>query len=286
MQGVVSSDKDWLDIVIQVLVVVIPIVLAWYFRTYVRGTAAEKDWAAIIRLSNSAIDYVENLDTQDKLELPPEVKKGAYKLKLAGEWLESELQRAGIKMTDEEAQRWIASEFQKRMGDVRMVGTIAQLTCMALDLIQGLEQSKLIEIPPEMDRISYLTELAADWVLAELARRGASISREEALSWVRAELVRRLQAQAGELPVTDRLAKLAGQAVAFLEGLKASGQLSVRPGVSGINVETDIATAWLLTEAAKQGLAVTSDQIAEAVANVLRQRSADSAGGSLHSAPA
>lgn len=274
MQPTITSTKDVLDILVQVLVLVIPIVISWFIRTYVRGSAVEKDLATTVRLSNAAIDYAENLHRRGDLVLPPEVKKGAHKLKLATEWLGGELKRAGIKVPEEQAQKWIASEFQKRAGDIRPVDAIAEFTRTAVDLIQHLERSKLVEPPTNVDRTTYLAGLAADWVLAQLARRGSSIPREEALTWVRAELLQRLQAQVGELPADDRLAKLAKGAVEFLERLKVSGQLAVRPGTSGEDIEPDIATAWLLTEAAKQGLAVTSDQIAEAVATALRQRKA------------
>lgn len=277
MQEFISSNKDLLDVLVQVLIVVIPVVITWFIRTYIRGTAAEKDVAAIVRLANAAIDYVENLDQRGELDLPPAVKKGGYKLKLAGRWLESELKRTGITLTDEQARQWIASEFQKRLGDVRMVGAIAQLTGTAVDLIQSLERSRLVEPPPEVDRLTYLAGLAADWIIAQLARQGASISREEALTWVRAELLKRLQVQIEGLPADTRLAQLARQAVAFLEELKVGGRLAVRSGTAGADIETDIATAWLLTEAARQGLTVTSDQITQAVATALRQRSAEPA---------
>jgi hypothetical protein len=206
MQDAISSNKDWLDVLVQVLIIVTPIVVAWFIRTYVRGSAAERDLAAIVRLSNAAIDYVENLDKRGDL---PEAKKGIHKLNLAGKWLEGELRRAGIKMSDEDARKWIASEFQKRVGGVQMVGTITQLTHAAVDLIQDLERSMAVELPPGVDRITYLAELAADWVRAELAKRGASISREEALAWVRAEFMQRLHAE--EVPSGDGLAGKAAE---------------------------------------------------------------------------
>ena len=55
-------------------------------------------------------------------------------------------------------------------------------------------------------------------------------------------------------------------------GKIVEGQLSVRPGTSGEDVERDVATAWLLTEVAKQGLAVSSTQITQAVTNALPAR--------------
>jgi hypothetical protein len=87
------------------------------------------------------------------------------------------------------------------------------------------------------------------------------------MTWVRAELLLRLQEPAP--PAAGQLAQLAVQAVAFVDGLRASGRLAVEAGDAGVDIEADLATAWLLTEAARQGLAVTSDQIAEAIKLVL-----------------
>ncbi|VAW30251.1 hypothetical protein MNBD_CHLOROFLEXI01-3939 [hydrothermal vent metagenome] len=269
MEQPISANKDVLDIIIQVLIVVIPVVITWFIRTYVRGTVAEKDIAAIVRLSNTAIDYVENLDMRGDLTLPEDVSKGVHKLNTAGQWLESELRRSGIKITNEEAEEWISAEFQKRVGSVRMVGVIAQLARESVDVINRLEQSRLVSIPPDVDRFTYLTSIAADWIVAQLAKRGATISREEAVVWARAELANGLEEQIGHFPIQERLDQLGKQAVAFLDGLKERGQLAV----SGADVETDIVMAWLLTEAARQGLAVTSDQIADTMTIILREHS-------------
>ncbi len=262
---VTQPTSDILNLIVQVILIVVPVLITWFVRTYVRGSRAEHDIAAITRLSNSAIDYVENLDKRGDLNLPPEVSKGAQKLQLAGEWLEGELKRAGISMTNEEAQKWVSSEFQKRLGGVKMVGTLAELAATAVDMVRNLERDGLIDLPADLDRVSYLAELAADWVVAQYARQGASISREEALTWVRADLLRSMQVVSSNLPNHVQLAELAKKAVAFLQKLKDSNMVTIQPGSSGEDVDFDIATAWLLTEAAKQGLTVTSDQIAEAM---------------------
>ncbi len=271
---VVTPDKDVLDVLIELLVVVLPVVVAWFIRTYVRGSTAEKQVAAIVRLSNSAIDFVENLDRRGDLSLPPDIKKGSHKLKLAAGWLEDELKRAGVSISDEDAQKWIASEFQKRMGDVRPVKDIAEATRAAVNLILSMDRTNLIDLPPGADRIAYLAGLAADWVLSQLSMKSwSNISREEVLTVARAEFVRSLSGGAAEAPADDQLTRLAQQAVEFLEQLKASGRLTIQPGAPGETVERDVATAWLLTEAARQGLTVTSGQIAEAITSVLGQSS-------------
>lgn len=272
MDQATQPTGEVLDLIVQVILIVTPLLITWFVRTYVRGSRAERDIAAITRLSNSAIDYVENLDKRgDFTNLSPEVSKGAQKLQTAGQWLEKELNRAGISMTDEEAQQWIGSEFQKRMGDIKMVGMLAELARTAVAMISNLERNGLIDLPPDVDRYKQFADLAADWVVAQYAKHGATITREEALTWVRAELLRSLQIGDSGLPTNVQLMELAQRAVAFLKGLKESGQLAVQPGTSGGIVEADIATAWFLTEAAKQGLMVTSDQIAEVMTTALSQ---------------
>jgi hypothetical protein len=273
MPPTVDPNKDLLDVLVQVLVIVIPIVLSWFIRTYVRSSATETNLAAITRLSNSAIDYVENLDKRGDLVLPPEVKKSGYKLKIAGQWLETELGRAGIKINDADAQKWVSAEFQKRVGEVRPISQIADLTHLAVDMVEELDRNKVMNLPPDVDRFPYLTSLATDWVIAQMARNGLSTTREEAQTWVRAEFLERLQTRSSDRPAGDRLTRLADQAAEFLDQLKAGGQIAVQPGAAGVDVETDLAIAWLLTEAAKQGLKVSSDQIAEAAAAALRRRS-------------
>jgi hypothetical protein len=275
MQEVVTPTKDLLDILVQVLVLVIPIVLSWFIRTYVRSSAAENNLAAITRLSNSAIDYVENLDKRGDLALPPEVKKGGYKLKLASQWLESELQRVGIKMDDEQAGKWVASEFQKRVGGVQPVATLAEVAQSAVELMLNLDRNRLVRLPPEVDRVAYLAGLGADWAVAQSAKSGVSVSRDEALIWVRAELLEHLKVHVSDLPALDRLSGLAEQAIEFVEQLKADGRITVPAGATREDIETDLLVAWLLTEAAREGLVVTSDQIVEATtAALLRRRDA------------
>ncbi len=272
MQEILKPAKDVLDLLVQLLVLVIPVVISWFIRTYVRGSTVQWNLAAIGRLSSAAIDYVENLDSRGDIVLPPGINKGGHKLKLATQWLSGELNRAGIDMSDDQAEKWIASEFQKRAGDSRSDDAIAEFSGTAVDLIEHLDGTKLLEPPAGVDRTSYLAGLAADWIITQLAKRGTSISRDEALAWVRAEELQRLEAKIGKLPVDDRLATLAIGAVEFLEKLKAGGQLAIQPGSPGEDIDTDVATAWLLTEAAKAGLVVTSDQIAQAIGTALRQR--------------
>lgn len=252
--------QQLLDVLIQVVIIVVPILVTWFIRTYIKGSTAERDFAAITNLSNRAIDYAENMDLQGKLNLSPEISKGLQKLNLASDWLLGELERADIKMNNEQAQKWITAEFQKRVGDVRMVGAIAKLTTEAVEVINDLEQRELIDLPSDLDRVTYLTSLGADWVVAGLAKSGVALSREEALTYVRAELLRQFQVAGDNLPTNEQLILLAKRALAFLEEIKASGKLNL----VGAN-ESDITMAWMLTETAKQGLSITPNDITAAL---------------------
>jgi hypothetical protein len=106
MDAIFDPSKDLLDVIIQVLIIVIPVIVTWFLRTYVKNSGAETEVALVVRLANAAIDFVEDLDKSGALELPPKVSKGAHKLQLAGRWLVDELQRVGIKTTEDQARDW------------------------------------------------------------------------------------------------------------------------------------------------------------------------------------
>jgi hypothetical protein len=291
MPPAISPDKDVLDVVVQALLVGVPIAISWFIRTFVRSNKVEKDVATIMHLAKSAIDFAEDTDHRGDLVVPPGVRKGALKAKLATEWLTDELDRNGIKLTEEQAGGWIASEFQKQVqiGVIRPVKDIAELTRAAVDMVQNLdlEQTSRVQVPSRVDQGMYLTVLAADWLIVQLAQIGVEIARDEATTWVRAEILQRLRpdlpapalisaAVVQPVLVDDRLSQLAEEAVRFVDQLKSSGQIALRAGgETGADlpgVEEDLVTAYLLTEAAKQGLAVTTDDIAREVTGALRRR--------------
>ncbi len=256
--------SELLDLLIQVIVIALPVVISWIVRNYLKDTSTEKQIGSIVRLANAAIDYVENLDKRGDLVLPPDVKKGGEKLKLAGQWLEGELQRNGIKVSTKEAMNWIASEYQRRVGEIRSFTSIGDLAEAAVDLLIGMSGEGLSQISLDSERFQQLVEIAADWVVAHLAEeRGATFTRQEAVTWVRAALLQRLQANVQ--PTGGSLRDLARQALAFVQDLQKSGRMSVRPSAPGANVELDIAMGWMLTESARRGLSVTPDEIANAV---------------------
>ena len=264
MEQVTLPTQQLLDVLVQVVIIVTPILITWFIRTYVKGSTAERDIAAIVSLSNTAIDYAENLDKRGQLTVSPDVSRGLQKLNLASGWLEGELDRAGIKMTNEEAQQWISAEFQKRVGDVRLGSAVTKLSQEAVAMIQDLERRQLIDFAPQIDRLTYLAGLGADWVVAGLAQQSISLSREEALTYVRAALLGQFQIPDESLPSNERLMVLAKRAVDFMEQLRASGQLQLQG-----TQETDVAVAWLVTEAAKQGLVISPEEINKAITAVL-----------------
>ena len=258
-----------LEDVVQIALAVVPIAIAWLIRSYVKNSNSEKRLATVVRLSGLAIDYVENLEKRGLLRLPAGMSKGAHKLGLAADRLTEELKRNGVSVTADEATKWISSVFQNRVGGGVLTTSIAaEVTAMAVDLMQGVERGNLLASLHEPERLELMTGLAADWLVTELAnRRGVHVAREEAECRIRAELLNRLQIKL--LPSGDPLTDLAHQAVGFLNGLKRSGRLKTKP-----SMEHDVAVAWMLTEAAKQGLSVAPDQITSALSAALRETAA------------
>ena len=140
MNEFIAANKDFVDLLLQLVYLVVPLIISWLIRTYVRNSNYEKQIGSIVRLSNAAIDYVENLEKRGELIVPEGVKKGQLKLAMASDWLEEELNTNGIKMNTEEATRWISAEFQKRIGGTLTSSITQDMTNMAVDLIQGMEK--------------------------------------------------------------------------------------------------------------------------------------------------
>ena len=269
MQDFIAQNKVFFDLLVQVVYLVVPVVLSWFIRTYVRASNYEKQLSSIVRLSNSAIDYVENLEKRGEMVVPENMKKGQQKLAEASKWLENELKSNGIKISNEDAAKWISSEFQKRMGGVQTSSITSEVTKLAVDLIQGLEKGDLSGLTGNQDKLNVLVGLASDWLAAQLIeQRGVSIARSEAETWVRAEILNRLQIK--QLPSGDQLMDLARKAVGFMLELKASGRLPARPGAE--NMERDVAVAWMLTEAAKMGSTISPAEITRVIGLALKEK--------------
>lgn len=238
--------------------------LAWLVRRYLRSLGDEKKLATITQVANAAIDYAEDLDKRGdlgailtRLNLSPEVidhtSKGIQKLHVAGQWVKDELKRMGVEMTEEEAQKWVAAEFQKRIAGL-------ELTPEQLNKLQTL---LLVLQDLDMDKVRALLMAESQTIVP-----GDTPIVEDDRSLAKAE-------SAPEPPVTtpepsppepaaepeptseNELADLAHQAVEYVETLKIDRQLSVP--------EIDIATAWMLTEVTKRGLTVAPDQISRAI---------------------
>lgn len=243
----------------EVLLVVIPLWLTLILRSYVQGVRAEKRLTAVTQLANTAIDYVENLERRGELTVPPNMLKGHHKVVVAGGWLKTELNRMGMYISTDKAQEWAAAAFQQRPGSgYRLESVRAE----ARQAISWLQHCKISSGFSESEKI----ELAADWLVVQLANEGTTVSRQEALAWIRAELLNQLSGQAAmELPSPERLAYLAEQAVNFVNELKTADAITIKTDAGGNHVESEIATAWLIVEAVKQRLPVTPHELIEAV---------------------
>ena len=269
-----------LDMVFQIIMLLLPIIAAvatWFLRTYVKSAKLETDVAAIIRLANNAIDCVEDIDSRGELgkylkmwNMPDDIinltSDGLKKLNLAGKWLESELGRQGIQMTDEEAKAWIAAQFQSRVGDIGRDRGIAERTQEAASLLRALDQSGLIALPADATQVAMLGDAVATWVIGQLGDEEAGLLREQALAQFGSQLgsTPQVSGEPATAPLESQLADLARQSVQYVEQLKASHELTLP--------EMDIAVAWVLTEVTKRGLAVTAEQLAGAVNRAFGER--------------
>lgn len=268
-----SDPTATLNLIFQAIMLILPIVAAvatWFLRTYVKSAEAEKALGAIVHLSNAAIDFAEDLDKRGDLDkylkmwnMPEDVlnltSDGLKKLNLAGKWLEAELARTGIEMTDEEAQSWIASQFQKRVGDIGRERRISERTQEAVDLLKALAQSGLISLPAGRDQVSQLARQVTDWIISQADQEGTDPLHDQVLTEFQTQLEAEVppSVQPTLTAAETGLADLARQAVQYVQQLQSSREVTLP--------ETDIAVAWVLTEVTKRDLQVTTEQIAGAV---------------------
>lgn len=283
MDGIIKFVNDYPEFfkfLVQLIILVIPFILTWYVRTYVKSAEQQKRLAAIVRLANTGIDYAEDLHKRGDLdkylkkwnlsdEVISQTSTGIQKLNIAGRFVEQELNRLGIKMTDEEAQAWIASEFQRRIGDIARGESVDQRAQEAMGLLRALEQAGLISLPADISRSTQLASHIANWAITQPDKDIPGALREEALARVRTELGTQPQppVEVAEEPQPAvvapqpspeaQLMELATQSVAYVEQLKLEHKLTLS--------ETDVAAAWVLTGVTQKGLQVTTDQIASAV---------------------
>jgi hypothetical protein len=271
MEAFIAKNKDVLDVIVQLILVLAPIVISWLIRNYVKNSTYQMQIGSITRLANVAIDYVENLEKRGELQVPEGMSKGTQKLQLAANWLDEQLKSNGISIGTDDAVKWISSVFQNRVGGVAMSSLTDQLTHTAVDLVQGMEQGNLSAATLSLERIDFLISLATDWLITQLAnQRGVKMARDEAEARIRAEILNRLQGN--QLPSGDKLKDLARQALEFLDGLKQSGRKAARPNGTSETSDRDVAVAWMLVETTKLGISVPPEEIVRAVTNALQAR--------------
>jgi urease gamma subunit len=240
----IFENRDALDLISQILFIILPVAVSWFARTYLKNSAAEKQIGSIVRLANAAIDYVENLDKRGDLVLAPNARRSIVKLNHAAKWLEGELENNGIKISTEEAREWISSEYQKRVGDPRPASEMYAHARAAVDMIQAVEGERFGELFQRPDRLAFLANMAADWVVSQLARsRSARITHAEALSCINAEVLGRVRLQeAGEVGGQDLAGQdlagqdLASQVAALLRELKNHSILDAQGAGNGFKL--------------------------------------------------
>ncbi len=272
MPPIFSSTQAFLTFLVQVLLLIVALFAAWMFSRYLRSVLAQNRLSAIRRLAEVAVDYVEHLDGRGELSAPVRTDRAARKRELAAQWLVGRLKDEGVRISTEQAQTWIAAEMHRRVGSLPPVEKVAELARTSVELAQRLEQAHLVATPANVNASAYLAGLSADWLAVEAAKLGVNLQREQALAYVRGVTLEKLVARANQVTIEDPLTRLAWEAVEYMENLKASGKQTIRPGAGGGNLEMDITTAWMITEVTRRGLAVTADQISDALEAELAQR--------------
>ena len=291
----ISEDKDLIDLAVQVMVILIPIILTWIIANYVKLARAEKRLNIIVELADAAVGYAQDLDERGALErvlddwraaseVKTDASKGVKKLNLAAKWLRYELRDRGIKMTDEEAQRWIASEFQKRARGIRVDRNTTQPVKDVIEVLNLLSELGPIELSASRiqngSQVNQVKEPTVDILEPDeqdipeiVVNRPISViepdlhqSSDPSVNSIRS--IAPLLSPSSTSPVTltleQQLEILADEAIYYVESLKTTYELTLP--------EIDIAAAWVLTEVTKRGLAVTTNQIAYAVQAALAEQ--------------
>lgn len=286
MEFFFETAGQMLNLFVQLIIIVVPVILAAFARNFIQGTRLERYLNAVKQVANAAIDYVENLDERGDLDTPQQGSKGLHKLGKASGWLKNEMEQMGYAISNDEAKRWVSSEFQNRMGGVNRSPKMFEKAKEAVDLLQRFEKVPLIDLPPEGERFNFLIGIGADWVVARLAEKGVPTTREEAFSWVRSEILNRLDDPTSHVPthsITDifddllsnlppeeQLQTLAKQAVNYARDLERSGKLKLKPGKKGKDdAIASFAMGRLITRAGELGLEVSTDEIGQEIFTIL-----------------
>ena len=273
MNTTLEQTSSVLDILMRVIVIVVPLLLSWFARTFTLSRDQEKRLSMIMQVANSAIDYAEDVDKRGDLAkftgmlgmsagVATNMSKGLQKLNIAGDWLTDQLDKFGIPVTNEEAQKWIAAEYQKRIGSVAASRPALEVTKDVVGLIDELVDKGLVQLPNSLHQANELTVSLANWIVGRLGepdKAKQELQRQEAASLLRDKIEEkaRVTSDGTEQVVENRLRELTRTAVAYVEQLKTKHRLTMP--------ERDIAMAWLLTEVTKQGLSVTPEQLSALV---------------------
>lgn len=280
MNSAIGQTSDLLNIVIQIVVIVVPVILSWFVRTYVTTHEKQKRLGIIVQLANAAIDYAEDLDKRGELGVVAQrvnlsgdtslrLSRGLQKLNIASDWLAKELQKNNIDVTEEDAKKWIAAEFQNRVGSVGVSKPAAEITTEVAQLIDELETRGLIVLPTNLSQAVELTSLLAGWIVNYLNDPDADkrvFQREEATNILRAKLIAKPQSPpvVTEQAPDNMLGEIARAAVAYTAQIR-----NIRPLPAP---ERDIAIARVQMETAQLGMNVSMDEISAAVDAALAAR--------------
>lgn len=274
--NLIIGNQSVLEALVNVVIIVVPLIVTWFVKNYVKSAEDEKKVALMASLASIAIGYVEDLDRNKKLDgllqslnLSPDVLRsastGLKKLSAATQVFRTELDKRGITITDQEAQQVIRGEFQKLTGGLELKPDTLNQAQEAVKLLQALQQAGFITLPPETGDLAQVSKFLLNW-MGQQGNQNPNVSPPQLIPQpVQAEPVPAPPITPIILPQPEvippspeaQLADLARQAKTYVEELKSIQSL----GVS----EADIAVAWVLTEVTKQGLNVNSGQIVRAV---------------------
>jgi hypothetical protein len=278
------SPQSLYQAVFSTLVVVIPAVLAWHARNYLKSANSRRQVGVIADLADAAINYAEDVDRRgereqlyNSLDLPDdmagELSPGRQKLYLASSWLADELRRMGIgRIGLEEAAKWVAAEYQEKVGDLHSAKSIAQLTDRAADLLNQLGRAGHVTLPKSPLDAASMLQAITDWAAKQVEDAGSdrTLQRELAMARIspRTLMATSANSRSGSRISTEvRLAMLAQRAAEYAAELKKGKSSTTLPFP-----EKDIAKAWLVQHFQEDDLAVTPEQVDKALTDALEQR--------------
>lgn len=284
----ILGNQSLLESLVNLVIIILPMVITYYLRNYVKSTQDEKRVALMTQLASTAIGYVEDLDHNGQLDkilqslnLPETViqstSQGFKKLNAATKVLQTELEKRGITITTEDAQGVIRGEFQKLTGQLGVERDIFVRTQEVIALLKDLQQTGLVNLPDDVEQLTQLSGRLVDWAALQLDQRQENANRQAALALAQTGLLVNQPPQATSsaiLPET-RLVQIAQQVVSQVNDLKTT----LAPGIT----ETEIVISWVLTEALKQGLQVSPEEINKAVQQAFHWQAVPSANSRINS---